>query len=97
MKGEYIQEINDHIKAGLEQWARVCLQADADQWAVSLNYDKHDVMNVCLLFQHVCSNIGIKAGHIDEKKAVEFGNRLHDLILDMTGVDTHKVYDKNAK
>lgn len=97
MSKEQICEINDHIKDGIEHWARFCLQAEADQWAVLLNYDKHDVMNVCLLFQHVCSNIGIKAGHIDEKKAVEFGNRLHDLILDMTGVDTHKVYHHDEK
>lgn len=97
MADQHINEINVHIQKGIEQWARVCLMADADQWAYYLNYEHQDVMNVCLLFQHVCSNIGIKAGRISEKEAVEFGNRLHELIYDMTGIDTRKVHGENQQ
>ena len=93
MKDEQIQEINRHIKDGIEQWANICLTADADQWAFYLDYDKDDVMNATLLFHHVCANIGIKSGRIHEKEAIEFGERLNRLVLDMTGIDTRKVYD----
>jgi hypothetical protein len=89
-----IQEINSHIKAALNEWSDICLKSEADQWAYQLNYNDMDVMNVCYLFQHVCSNIGIKAGFINEKNTVEFGNRLHDLVMDMTGVDTRHVFDE---
>ena len=84
----HISEINSHIKEGIRQWANVCLTADADNWSVYLAYGKEDVMNVVLLFQHILSNIGIKKGMIDERSAVELGHRLHDLVKDMTGIDT---------
>jgi hypothetical protein len=48
-------------------------------------------MNAVYIFQHIASNIGIKNGHIDEAKAVEFGNRLRELIKDMTGYDPHEL------
>lgn len=89
-----IQEINTHIKEGIEMWADICLRSEADQWACQLNYDEKDMMNVCYLFQHVLSNIGIKAGRIREKEAVGFGNRFRQLIIDMTGIDPHHVYDE---
>lgn len=90
---EQIKEINTHIREGIRQWADICLTADANNWAYYLEYSKEDVANVCLLFQHVCSNIGIKAGIIREKEAEVFGERLHSLIKDMTGVDTHHLFD----
>lgn len=93
MENEKIKEINRHIREGVNQWADICLLAEADQWAVDLEYGKLDVMNVCYLFQHVCSNVGIKAGIIDEQKAVELGGRLHSLVLDMTGIDTFKAFE----
>jgi hypothetical protein len=48
-------------------------------------------MNAIYIFQHVASNIGIKAGHIDEQKAVEYGERLRQLVIDMTGYDPHGI------
>ena len=91
---EQIKEINQHIKEGIDQWARICLMADADNWAYYLNYDKDDMMNVILLFNHVCSNIGIKSGIIREKEAVEFGERIRQLAIEMTGVDPHHAFDE---
>ena len=82
-----IKEINQHIRDGLSQWADVALEMEAKQWAYMLDYFPKDLMNATYLFQHVASNIGIKKGIIDEKKAVEFGNRLRQLIIDMTGYD----------
>ena len=94
LEKQQIQEVNVHIKDGIEQWANICLMADADRWAYDLNYDKEDVMNVALLFNHVCSNIGIKTGRIREKEALEFGERIRQLIIDMTGIDPHHVFDE---
>lgn len=91
-----IAEINKHIREGISQWADIMLTADADQWAYDLRYFPHDLTNVTLIFQHVASNIGIKAGHIDAKKATEFGQRLRQLVIDMTGYDPHEFW-KNPK
>ena len=87
----YISEMNVHIREGINTWASTCLLADADEWAYLLNYYPSDVSNVLLIFQHVCSNIGIKKGLIDEKKAVEFGERLRELVKDMTGLDPAEI------
>lgn len=92
---EQIKEINQHIKDGIEQWARICLMADADNWSVDLDYDKDDMMNVLLLFNHVCSNIGIKSGRIREREAVEFGCRIRQLAIEMTGIDPHHAFDED--
>ena len=72
---------------GVNQWADTMLMADADQWAVHLTYYPRDIVNACMIFQHICSNVGIKAGRIDEKKAEEYGKRLRQLVIDMTGYD----------
>ena len=88
-----IAEINQHIKDALKQWFEICLVADADNWAYLLDYDKEDIMHVCLLFQHVCSNIGIKHSIINEGNAAEFGNEIRGLAMRMTGVDTRTIID----
>ena len=87
-----IAEVNKHIRDGINQWADIMLTADADQWAYDLTYFPRDLMNATLIFQHVASNIGIKAGHIDAKKAVEFGLRLRQLVIDMTGYDPYEFW-----
>ena len=86
-----MKEISTRIREGINQWADVMLEADANQWAVYLDYFPRDLMNAVFIFQHVASNIGIKAGKIDEQKAVEFGERLRQLVTDMTGYDPHEV------
>lgn len=88
----HIHEINQHIRAGINQWADIMLTAEADQWAYQLRYFPRDLMNATLIFQGVASNIGIKAGRIDENKAVEFGQRLRQLVIDMTGYDPHEFW-----
>ena len=40
---QQIAEINRHIRDGVNQWADVMLLADADQWAVLLNYFPRDM------------------------------------------------------
>lgn len=88
LMAKQIAEINQHIRDGIGQWADVMLKADAGQWAVLLTYHPRDILNAVMIFQHVCSNIGIKAGRIDEAKAKEYGERLRQLVIDMTGYDT---------
>lgn len=86
-----IAEINQHIRDGVNQWADTMLLADADKWAYHLNYFPRDIANACLIFQHICSNVGIKAGRIDEKNAQEYGMRLRQLVIDMTGYDPAEI------
>ena len=82
-----IAEINKHIRDGIKTYADICLLADADQWAVNLYYFPSDIMNATLIFQHVCSNVGIKKGLIDEERAEVLGSKLRKLVIDMTGYD----------
>ena len=86
-----LKEINTAIRDGLNQWADVMLESEAKQWAYNLNYFPRDLMNAIYIFQHVASNIGIKAGLINEQKAVEYGERLRQLVIDMTGYDPHGI------
>ena len=93
---EQIEEINSSIRDGINQWADIMLTADADEWAYRLNYFPRDLMNALIIFQHVASNIGIKAGKIDERKAVEFGQRLRKLVVDMTDYDPHEFWKEQS-
>ena len=92
-----IAEINQHLREGIDWWATTMLMADADEWSYNLTYCPRDVMNACLIFQHICSNVGIKAGRIDEEKAVEFGGRLRQLVMDMTGFDPAEIVAKGGE
>lgn len=87
-----IAEVNKHIREGINHWADIMLTADAGQWAYELRYFPRDLMNAVLIYQHVASNIGIKAGRIDEEKATEFGQRLRQLVIDMTDYDPHEFW-----
>lgn len=84
---EAIKEINFAIRDSLNKWSDIMLESEVGQWAFSLNYFPRDLMNATYIFQHVASNIGIKAGLINEEKAEEYGKRLRQLIIDMTGHD----------
>ena len=91
MIAKQIAEINQHIRDGVNQWADTMLMADADQWDVYLNYYPRDIVNATMIFQHICSNVGIKAGRINAAKAEEYGNRLRQLVIDMTGYDPSEI------
>ncbi len=83
-----IAEINKQICDGIGNWADVMLIADADEWAFRLNYSQRDILNAVMIFQHVCSNVGIKNGFIANEKCAEvYGKRLRELVKDMTGYD----------
>ncbi len=92
-----IAEINQHIRDGVNQWAGTMLLADADEWAYHLNYFPRDIVNACLIFQHICLNVGIKAGRIDEEKAAEYGKRLRQLVIDMTGYDPAEIVSETEQ
>ena len=86
-----LKEINTAIRDGINQWADVMLESEVKQWAYRLDYFPRDLMNAIYIFQHVASNIGIKAGRISEQNTEEFGNRLRQLVIDMTGYDPHGI------
>ena len=85
-----LAEINKAIRDSLNQWADIMLRADADGWAYELNYFPRDIMNATLIFQHVCSSVGIKSGRITEETAKIYGRRLRQLVIDMTGLTPGK-------
>lgn len=87
MAKDLIKEINKHVRDALNQWANIALELESRQVAFYMNYYPIDLINTTYLFQHVASNIGIKAGKIDPETAQLFGNRLRSLIVDMTGYD----------
>lgn len=95
MTDKQVKYTNGGIRSGLNSWATVALAMEVMNEAYRLDYSPRDLMSATYLFQHVASNIGIKAGLVDEEKAVEFGNRLRQLVIDMTGYDTYNV--DNAK
>ena len=92
---ESLKEINVAIRDSLNTWADVMLEAEAKQWAYRLNYFPRDLMNAIYIFQHVASNIGIKAEKINEQNTEDFGQRLRQLVIDMTGYDPHNCLDIN--
>jgi hypothetical protein len=94
---EALAEVNKGIREGLKHWSDIMIMADADQWALYLKYFPSDLMNATLIFQHVASNIGIKAGKIDEETAKVLGDRLRRLVIDMTGFDPHVEMAKMVK
>lgn len=85
------------MREGINIWADIMLMAEADRWAIELDYYPRDIMNAVYIFQHVLSNVGIKSGRINEDKAVEFSNRLRDLVKDMTGYDTLEIVKSQIK
>lgn len=91
---EQIKEINDAISDGIEQWSDIMLESEANNWAFLLNYTQTDLMNASYIFQHVLSNIGIKNGRIDETNADEFGKRLRQIVIDMTGFDPYEIAEQ---
>ena len=91
MISKQIAEINQHIRDGVEEWADIMLMADADQWAVNLMYYPRDIVNATMIFQHICTNVGIKSGHITADNAAEIGKRLSELVKDMTGWDVSEI------
>lgn len=91
MDKEKIREINQHIKDGVKQWSDIMLMADADEWASDLHYGPNDILNSIMIFQHICTNVGIKSGHITAENAAEIGKRLSELVKDMTGWDVSDI------
>lgn len=89
-----LTKVSQYIREGINQWADIMLQADADQWAYNMDYFPRDIINAVIIYQHICSNIGIKAGRIDEQKAADFGQRLRQLTIDMTGFDPAQIVGK---
>lgn len=95
MNTEQINEINQHISDALEQWTDIMLIAESDGWAYELNYTNRDVFNALYMLNHVVSNVAIKSGYINsEEKAVDAGERFKKAIIDIFGIDTNTLLNK---
>lgn len=63
---EAIKEINQHIKDSLEEWSDILLEADYNGWAVDLEFDEDDLLNILQMFTSIWSNSAIKRGIFTE-------------------------------
>ena len=86
-------ELNQHISDALNGLMKITLELEAKQYAYMMTYQPDDLFSALYLFNHVASNIGIKAGIITDKNAEMFGRRLRELTADMTGYDTCELVD----
>lgn len=87
VKKNLIIDINNEMREALNQWADIMLRADADGWANELSFFPRDIFNVCVIFHHICANVGIKKRLIDEQNAEDMENRFRKLVIDLTGYD----------
>ena len=82
-----------NISSSLKRLAIKLLDRDADNTSELDMYTAEDVMNAVIVFNSITSNYGIHQGIISsQKKAKEFGNALHRLVLERTGVNTKTYY-----
>lgn len=89
-----INEINQSIRNGINNWADVVLGIEYKHLAYLMDYYPRDLMNVAYLFQHVASNMGIKSGHITLENTEYFGKRFRELIIEMTGYDPYIITEE---
>ena len=82
------REVNEHIRAALDNWADIILDMDAHHMSYYMDYFPADIANVAIMFTHVVTNVGIKNGRINDDNAVEYGKRIRQIILDYTGFDS---------
>jgi hypothetical protein len=92
-------EVSESLEV-LDQMAAEMLEIDAAEKTWLYHYSDADIMNAVLVFNHVLSNRyahslndrGQIALPSSIKASGEMGQRIRDLVLDMTGVDTQKYY-----
>lgn len=92
-----IEEINKHIEDALKQWANILLSMNATDTSYLLKYTSQDVMNAVHIVFCVAQNYGIKHGIINENNAEEIATKMHDAIVEMTGIEPRTFYDKKAE
>lgn len=63
---EKIKEINQYIKDSLAEWSDILLEADYNGWAVDLEFDEDDLLNILQMFTSIWSNSAIKRGVFTE-------------------------------
>jgi len=82
------REVNEHIRAALDNWADILLDMDDRHLSYYMDYYPADIMNAVIIFNHVVTNVGIKKGHINDGTAEEYERRIRQFVLDATGFDT---------
>ena len=91
MEKEVVTRIAKNIKDVNAIDTSLLLEIQSQNMAHLMEFDEDDLLNITYLFQAIASNIGIKAGLINMERAEEFGNRLRQLVIDMTGIDPVEV------
>ena len=68
---ETIKEINQHIRESLDEWSDILLEADYNGWAVNLEFDEEDLLNILQMFTSIWSNSAIKRGVFTESNILQ--------------------------
>ena len=68
---ETIEEINQYIKESLAEWSDILLEADYNGWAVDLEFDEDDLLNILQMFTSIWSNNAIKRGVFTEDNILQ--------------------------
>lgn len=96
---EQIKEINQHIKDSLAEWSDILLEADYNGWAVDLEFDEDDLLNILQMFTSIWSNSAIKRGVFTEDNILQkmglFKKHISE-VFDINTVDlTQRVLGNN--
>lgn len=96
---EFIKEINQHIKDSLNEWSDILIDADYKGWAVDLEFDEEDLLNILQMFNSIWSNNAIKRGVFTEDNIVqkmELFKRTIEVVFGVKTVTlTNSVLDNN--
>ena len=93
-----IKEVNIHISDALNQWSKIMLLSDSDNWAYKLEYSDEDVFNAVYIVNHVLMNRAIKNGHIaNENDALRMGTEFKKAIREYCGIDTIELSKELSK
>lgn len=100
MKIDPAAQVTEHLE-GLDKLATYCLELEIVGQAHLYQYSDADIMNAIFVFNHVVSNRlahnQIKSGQLDPEIALHVGNKLHDLIVEITGFDPREYFKEKKK
>jgi len=85
---EAIKEIYEGLSDSLDKCSGIMVLADADGWAVNMDYTNEDLEHALEIFNHVVSNKAIKDGYLNEKNVYAKMVKYRLAIKESFGIDT---------
>jgi hypothetical protein len=85
---EAIKEIYEGLSNSLDKCSDIMVLADADGWAVSMDYTNEDLAHALEIFNHVMSNKAIKSGFLTKENVYAKMDKYRLAIKEAFGIDT---------